>query len=134
MTDILRQILAGPAVSRDDPAYRAYQDALHLAARIKSAIWLVRTHPDSNLRTALREVRREIGRRASATADGFGPSCSRMEPSVPQAELAALARIHRNPLDQSAALVAGSLPNLGPEDVAAQALAVQLLALARSGG
>lgn len=130
MTDILRQILAGPAVSKADPAYRAYQDALRLAARVKSAIWLVRTHPDSNLRTALREVRRAIGRRASATADNFGPSCSRMEPSVGPAELAALAQAHRDPLDQARALVAGPLADLAPEDVAAQALAVQLLTLA----
>ena len=132
MTDILRQILAGPTVSKDDPAYRAYQDALRLAARIKSAIWLVRTHPDSNLRTALREVRREVGRRASATADGFGPSCSRMEPSVGQAELAALASRHADPLDQARALVAGMLADLAPEDAAAQSLAVQLLTLAGS--
>lgn len=126
-------LLAGTArIDTGSDAYLSYQAGLLLSARLKAAVWIVRDHPDSDLRTVLRDIRKTVGKRSDARARGFGAWCSRIEPSVHGDDLKALGRQSRSPLIQAEILVAAVIPRLEAEDLLAQEQAVAALALHRA--
>lgn len=116
MSNAIQMLLAGAPIDETGDAYRVYQAGLLLSARIKTAIWLLGDHPDRLIRTHLRGMRTDLGRRCELRAQAIGPHCSRMQPTISQEVLVGLRDRYRGTQAQAHALVRSSIPDLDAAD------------------